>query len=41
MDGYSVFDAQEARGKFFEDLLDEMGVQELYIVGLQQIIVFA
>ena len=33
MDGYSVFDAQEARGKFFEDLLDEMGVQELYIVG--------
>jgi len=34
MDGYSVFDAQNAQGKFLEDMLDEMGVQELYIGGI-------
>lgn len=33
-DGYSVFDAQELGGKFFEDLLDELGVQDLYIGGI-------
>jgi len=34
LDGYSVFEAQDLHGNCFKDLLDEMGVKELFIGGI-------
>jgi nicotinamidase/pyrazinamidase len=34
LDGYSVFEAHDSNNKPFMELLDEMGIEELYISGI-------
>ncbi len=34
LDGYSVFEARASNNKPFMELLDEMGIEELYIAGI-------